>query len=75
MKLTAPQIAQLFHGLLSGRIAGGTDGQGDQDLVGVQTGIAVTQMVHLQVLDGVNDLRGDQVQLVIQTGQCLQRIQ
>ena len=41
----------------------------------MQTGVPVAQMIHLQVLDGVQNHGGDQMQPVIHTTQGLQSIQ
>ena len=41
MYLAAPQLVQLLHGQFRHGVGGGADGQGDQRLIGVETGIAV----------------------------------
>ena len=61
MDVATTKFGELLHGQLCRGVGGGADGQGDEDLIGVQTGIAVTQMVHLQVLNGIDDHGGDQV--------------
>ena len=57
--LTAPQSAQLFHGFFCRGIGSCGNGQCDQHFIGMQPGIPVAQMIHLQMLDGVDDLRCD----------------
>ena len=64
MDLAAPEFAQLLHGQFRRGIGCRADGQGDQHLVGVEPGIPVAQMLGLQVLDGVDDHRRDQMQLI-----------
>ena len=49
------QAAQLLHGQVGRGVGGGAHGQGDEHFIRVQTGIAVAQMLHLQVGDGLED--------------------
>ena len=62
MDLAAPQGVELFHSQFRGGVGGGADGQGDKHLIRVETGVAVAQMIHLQVLDGLNDDGGDEME-------------
>ena len=48
------QVAQLLHGDLRRGVGGGADGEGQQRLVRVEPGVVVPQMVHLQMLDGLD---------------------
>ena len=76
MDFTAPQCAQLFHGQLCRGVGSGTDGESNEDFVGVQTGIPVAQMVYLSnMLDGFDNHRGNQVDFVADACQCFQSIQ
>jgi hypothetical protein len=75
MDLAAPQLHQLLHGLLCPRIGRGADGKGDENLIGVEPGIPVAEMVYLQVGNGVNDAGGNQMQVIFQACQMLQRVQ
>ena len=65
--LAALELGELLHGQLRQGVGGCADGQGNQGFVGVQPGIPVAQVGHLQVLDGVQDHRGHQVHLVRHT--------
>ncbi len=62
--LAPAEIDQLVHrkgGVLVGYSA---DGEREQELVGVHAGVVTAQMLHLEVLDGLNDRRGDEIDLV-----------
>ena len=53
----------------------GADAQGDEHLVTVEPGILVAQTAGLQPADGLQDLGGDEVQLLVDAPQGLQRVQ
>ena len=48
------QVLQLLHSSLRGIIRSCTDGKGDQRLICMKSGIAVPQIVRLQILDGTD---------------------
>ena len=75
MHLTAPELAELLHCHLGHGVGGCADGKGDEGLIGVQSGVAVAQMIHLQVLDGIKNHGRDQVQLIGHTCQPLQSVE
>ena len=72
--IAATELAQLLHGIFCHGIGGGGDGQGDEGLVGMEPGIPVAQMGHLQMLDGVQRNGGDEVQIAGHTADGLQSI-
>ena len=69
MNLTAPELGKLLHSQLRRGIGSGADGQGDKHLVGVEPGVPVAQMLGLQMLDGINDHGGNQMNFVPDTAQ------
>ena len=69
--IAASQLTQLVHGELGNGVCGSGDGQGNEGLVGVETGIPVAQMVGLQILDGLQNDGGDHVQIIRQSAQLL----
>ena len=73
--LAARQLRQLFHRLFGVVVGDGADGQRDQDLVGVQPGVAVAHVGDLEVLYRLDDGGGDQLDLVGDAGQLLQGVQ
>ncbi len=75
MYFGAPQVLQLPDGLLGRIVRGGADGQGDQHLIGVQTGIAVAQMGRFEFLDGADGTGGHQLHFIGYMGQGFQGIQ
>ena len=71
MHLRALELVQLLHGKLRRRIRHRAHGQGDEHFVRVQAGVAVAEVLDLEVLDGREDGRGDQVDLRSDAGQML----
>ena len=72
--LGALQMLQLFNGTLCLFVGDSTDGEGDQELVRVETGILVAQVGYLQVLDRAEDFGRDQLDLVVDACQFFQRV-
>ena len=64
MKLATAELAQLFHRFGGVLVCDGADRQRQQQLVGVHTGVTAAQMLYLQVHDRLNDLGGDQLDLI-----------
>ena len=54
MHIAALQVGELLEGGCSSGILRGRAGQGNQDLVGVQTGVFAAQIVGLEGLDGLD---------------------
>ena len=61
MNFTAFEFLDLLHRDLRKLIGRRADRKRNQDLVGMQTGIAVAEMIDLQVLYGLYDRRCDQI--------------
>ena len=74
MGLAAAQLFQLVDGVARHGIRHRADRQGDQQLVRVQAGIVVAQVLHLQMLDRLDDARGDEQQFFLIAGQVLERV-
>ena len=51
---TAPEMVELLHSQFCRGIGGRTDGQCDQHLIRVKSGIAISQMCHFQMLNRLN---------------------
>ena len=62
--LTAAQTGQMIECQLCNRVGGCRDGQRDQHFVGVQARVVVAQPLGLELLDGLDDERGQQRQVV-----------
>ena len=75
MHLAALELAQLFHGKFRQGICRRADRQGNQRFIRVQAGIAVTQMIHLQMLNRVKHHRRHQVHFIRKMAQVLERIE
>ena len=75
MHLAALQLGQLGQGQLGGHASGGAHGQGDQHLVRVETGVVAAQILHLQLLDGLDGMGRDHMLLMVDAGQLLQGVQ
>ena len=73
--LTTLEIVQLFYGAAGHGIGHRTDGQGYEQLVGVETGIMISQMLYLQMLDGLDNAGGYQRKLLVYTRQGLYGIE
>ena len=56
-------------------ILGGRAGQRDEDLIGVQAGVAAAEVVGLEGLDRLDGAGGDEVDLLIDAGQLLEGVQ
>ena len=56
VRLAVRELFELLHGDLGGRVVHGADAQRDEHLVGVQARVVIAQMLHLQVLDRLDDL-------------------
>lgn len=67
--IAALQVGELLEGGCSSGILRGRAGQGNQDLVGVQTGVFAAQIVGLEGLDGLDGGGRNEVKLLVDTGQ------
>lgn len=61
MGITAREFCQMFHRPFRIGIGHGADGQGNEGLIGMEPGIVVAQMRYLEVLDGFDDLRRNEM--------------
>ena len=75
MYFAAFQFFQLLHSQLRLFICCGTNAQGDEDFICVQSGVMVAQMRHFQMLDRFDDGGRNQLHIVIQICQFLQYVQ
>ena len=73
--LRAPEAAEGLHGQLCRGVGNGAHGKGNEHFVGVQPGIAVAQVGHLQMLDRRKHRGRNEIHLVGNPGQMLQRIE
>ena len=69
MHIAALQVGELLEGGCSSGILRSRAGQGDQDLVGVQTGVLAAQIVGLEGLDGLDGGGRNEVKLLVDAGQ------
>ena len=75
MSFTAPELIQLPHGHLGGRVGGGGYGKGDKHLVHVQPRIVVAKVIHLQILYGLYHYGGYEVHILLYPAQALERVE
>ena len=75
MRLAAGELFELLHGRLRIGIRDRADGEGDEHLVRVQAGVAVAEMGDLEMLDRLDDLRGDERDLVRNVAERLEGVQ
>ena len=73
--IAALQVGELLEGGCSSGILRGRAGQGNQDLVGVQTGVLAAQIVGLEGLDGLDGGSRNEVKLLVDAGQFFQRVE
>ena len=75
MGFTVFQLRKLAQGPGRVVVGGGGNGQGNEHLIGVQARVVVAQVLALQILYGLDNLGRDQVSLLRDPGQLLQRVQ
>ena len=73
--LALPQPSQAFQSLGCHGHGGGGDGQRNQHLVAVQTGVAAPQIPYLQPLNGLNGGAVNEMDLMADPRQRLQRVE
>ena len=69
------QPGQLLLGQIGDGVGQGADAQGNKHLVAVKPGIFVAQAAGLQAADGLKDLGGNEVQLLIDASQSFQGVE
>ena len=72
VRLAAGELLELLHGDLGLGIGRGADREGDEHLVGVQPRIVVSEMRGLEMLNGLDDLAGDERDAAVNFAQMLQ---
>ena len=72
--VAAAELVQLLNCFGSKGVGCGTDGKGDENLVGVQTRVDVAQICCLQMLNRLHYRAGEQRQIVGDIGQCLEGV-
>ena len=75
MHLAAAQVGQLLQCEAAVVVAFGEHSQGHEHLVGVQARVVPAQVVHLQRLDGLYHLLGDELDIVPDAGEVLGRVE
>ena len=75
MSFAGLQIFELFNGLCGGRIFLGRDDKGNQYLVSMETGVKVAKVLGFKLLDGQNDLRGNEMHLIGDIGKSFESVQ
>ena len=73
MDLAAGKLGKLRERELRDRVGRRRDGQRDQHLVGVQTRVVVAEAIDFELLDRLDDELRQNVQVVRQTGERLER--
>ena len=75
MDLQSCQLRKLIHRFLCIFIRYRSHLKGDQDLIQMQQRIAVAEVSDLQILQRLDDLRSQQFDLIVNTGELLECIQ
>ena len=75
MRLAVFEQRQLLHRTGSLFVRCGTNGQGQQHFVRMQARIVVAKVISLQGLNGLNHMRCNQVNAVVNPAQHLQHIE
>ena len=75
VRLAVRELFELLHGDLGGRVVHRTDAQRDEHLVGVQARVVVAQMLHLQVLDRLDDLGRDERDVLRDAAEVFERVE
>ena len=75
MNLASAEIRDLFQGKACGIAGCSTHGKGDQDLINVKTWIFASKIFGLQLLDRMDGIRGDHMEIVINTCQFFQGVE
>ena len=75
MNLASAEIRDLFQGKACGIAGCSTHGKGDQDLINVKTWIFASKIFGLQLLDRMDGIRGDHMEIVINTCQLFQGVE
>ena len=69
------QLTELLHRQCCGGVGSGTDRKRNQDLIGVQAGIVITEIIHLQPLNRLDYDGRKQMHLIIDASQLLECIE
>ena len=75
MELAALELVELVEGQFRVFVGLRADGEGDEDLIDMEPRVVVAEVVEFQLLDGLDDLGGDEVDLIRDAGEFLQRVQ
>lgn len=75
MSLASTEIRDLFQGKACGIAGCSTHGKCDQDLINVKTWIFASKIFGLQLLDRMDGIRGDHMEIVIDTCQLFQGVE
>ena len=75
MNLASANIRDLLQGKTCGITCGSTHREGDQDLINVKARVFASKIFGLQLLDRMDGIRGDHVELVINTCKLFQCIE
>mgnify|MGYP007047938630 CR=1 FL=1 len=75
MHVTALQLGELAQGGSRSLALSSRAGKSNQDLVGVQAGVLAAKIARLKGLDGFDGAGGDEVDLLIDTGQTLEGVE
>ena len=75
VSLAALELVQLFDGIACHGVCDRADGQGHQQFVSVQAGIAVAHMLNLKVLYRLYYLRRDKVKIIFHACKGFKRIE
>ena len=74
MRLTAAQLIELVDGKLNEGVGHGAYRQRNEQLIGVKSGVVITQMLYLEVLNRLDNSGSDEQQLFINACKVLECI-
>ena len=75
MHVASLEFRQLLDSHLCERVRERRDRQGDQNLIGVESGVSVVEILRLQCADGLQHLCGDQIKMIRNISKGFQSIQ
>ena len=74
MCITAAKVCKLIDRALGIGGVDGADRESNKNLVGVKSGVMVAKMLDLEMLDGLDDLGGHKMLLVVDSRQSLGQV-
>ena len=75
VSIASAKICKLIYSALGIIRVDGANRERDEHLIGMKSGIVVSEMLDLEMLDRLNDLGGHKMQVLIDSGKCLYSVE